>query len=33
MLDATMMSEFTIYWVGKLVATFCCIMCKVLAAE
>ena len=33
MLDATMMSEFAIYRVGKLAATFCCITCKVLAAE
>ena len=32
MLDATVMSELAIYKVGKLVATFCCITCKVLAA-
>ena len=33
MLDATVMSELSIYMVGKLVATFCHITCKVLAAE
>ena len=33
MLDATLMLELLIYRIEKLVATFCCIMCKVLAAE
>ena len=32
-LDATVMSELAIYRVGKLIATFCFITCKVLAAE
>ena len=32
-LDANVMSELTIYRVGKLVAMFCFITCKVLAAE
>ena len=31
--DATVMSELAFYRVGKLVATFCFITCKVLAAE
>ena len=31
--DATVMSELPIYKVGKLIATFCLITCKVLAAE
>ena len=33
MWDATVMSEFAIYRVEKLVAMFCCITCKALAAE
>ena len=33
MWDATVMSELSIYRVGKLVAMFCCITCKVLAAD
>ena len=31
--DATVMSELAIYRVGKLIATFCFITCKVLATE
>ena len=33
MWDVTVMSELAIYTVEKLVAMFCCITCKVLAAE
>ena len=33
MWDATVTSKLEIYRVAKLVAMFCCITCKVLAAE
>ena len=31
--DENVKSELAIYWVGKLVATFYCITCKILTAE